>query len=180
MWAVSANGDGKLYGVAFAPATFPKGGTLNGGDILVSNFNAASNLQGTGTTVVRIPPGSTSSSLFFRGKSLGLTTALGITKFGFALVGNMPTTDGTCATVKRGSILVLDRNGNLVSTLRTTYINGPWDLTVDDRATDTDVFVSNVLDGTVDRLNFAPSPDGSSLILQSHVQIASGYTHRCD
>src|SRR5258707_15648363 len=83
---VPANGDVNPYGVAFAPATFPKGGTLNGGDILVSNFNAASNLQGTGTTVVRIPPGSTSSSLFFRGKSLGLTTALGITKFGFAVV----------------------------------------------------------------------------------------------
>src|SRR5260370_30992849 len=53
---VPANGDLNPYGVAFAPATFPQGCTLNGGDILVSNFNAASNLQGTGTTVVRIPP----------------------------------------------------------------------------------------------------------------------------
>src|SRR5258707_10908361 len=78
---IPLNGDLNPYGVTFVPASFPKGGTINPGDILVSNFNAASNLQGTGTTIVRVPP-SGQTSVFFQGNH-GLTTALGATKFGF-------------------------------------------------------------------------------------------------
>jgi hypothetical protein len=32
-------------------------GALRQGDLLVSNFNNSANLQGTGTTIVQIPPG---------------------------------------------------------------------------------------------------------------------------
>lgn len=46
---VPVNGDVNPYGVAFVPQDFPTGGILNPGDILVSNFNNALNLQGTGT-----------------------------------------------------------------------------------------------------------------------------------
>jgi hypothetical protein len=55
---VPANGDLNPYGVAFVPSTFSGGGTgpLLLGDILVSNFNASRNLQGTGTTVIRYRP----------------------------------------------------------------------------------------------------------------------------
>src|SRR4029077_11552883 len=53
---VPANGDGNPYGVAFVPPNFPAGGTINPGDILVSNFNSSSGLQGTGTTIVDVPP----------------------------------------------------------------------------------------------------------------------------
>ncbi|MGD0044852.1 MAG: TIGR03118 family protein, partial [Isosphaeraceae bacterium] len=45
---VPANGDLNPYGVAFVPPGFPTGGKLSPGDILVSNFNASSNLEGTG------------------------------------------------------------------------------------------------------------------------------------
>ena len=73
---VPSNGDLNPYGVAFVPSGFPEGGRLSPGDILVSNFNASSNLQGTGTTIVRIDP-SGRQSLFFQGQAgLGLTTAL--------------------------------------------------------------------------------------------------------
>src|SRR6266566_2747371 len=51
---VPSNGDVNPYGVAFVPGSFPSGGLLKPGDIVVSNFNASSNLQGTGTTIVRI------------------------------------------------------------------------------------------------------------------------------
>jgi hypothetical protein len=51
-----ANGDLNPYGVAFVPANFPSGGTIAPGDVLVSNFNNSSNLEGTGTTIVSISP----------------------------------------------------------------------------------------------------------------------------
>ena len=52
---VPANGDQNPYGVVFIPDDFPIGaGPLKHGDILVSNFNNFKNLQGTGTTIVRI------------------------------------------------------------------------------------------------------------------------------
>jgi len=58
---VPSNGDQNPYGVAFVPADFRQGGALHPGDILVSNFNNAGspptgNLQGTGTTIVKVAP----------------------------------------------------------------------------------------------------------------------------
>ncbi|MGA7624422.1 MAG: hypothetical protein WB630_13165 [Candidatus Acidiferrales bacterium] len=53
---VPANGDVNRYGAAFVPLQFPKNGTVTVGDILVSNFNASSNPQRTGTTIVDVPP----------------------------------------------------------------------------------------------------------------------------
>lgn len=125
---IPPNGDLNPYGVAFVPSAFPKGGMLNAGDILVSNFNASSNLQGTGTTIVRIDPNG-HQSLFFQGNSnLGLTTALAVLSSGFVLVGNVPTTtpsasctperSGQETGVGEGSILILNREGRLVQTLR--------------------------------------------------------------
>jgi hypothetical protein len=52
---ISANGDLNPYGVAFVPAGFPAG-SLNPGDVLVSNFNNSNNLQGMGTTIIKLTP----------------------------------------------------------------------------------------------------------------------------
>ena len=147
---VPASGDVNPYGVAFVPEGFREGGPLESGDLLVSNFNNNQNQQGTGTTIVRITRGG-NVSVFFQGQAgLGLTTALGVLRGGFVLVGNVPTTDGTSATVQQGSLLVIDRFGNLVTTLAdASLLDGPWDLTVDDRGNTAHVFVSNVLSGTV-------------------------------
>jgi hypothetical protein len=75
---VPANGDVNPYGAAFVPGNFDtSSGPLKHGDILISNFNNKSNLQGTGSTIVRVPA-SGSPSLFFQGGAgLGLSTALG-------------------------------------------------------------------------------------------------------
>jgi hypothetical protein len=92
---VPPNGDVNPYGVAFVPEGFPHGGPLRPGDIIVSNFNNSGNLQGTGTTIVRVNNGS-SPTVFFQGQQgLGLTTALGILSRGFVLVGNLPSLDGS-------------------------------------------------------------------------------------
>ena len=119
---VPANGDGNPYGVAFVPPYFPSGGTINPGDVLVSNFNNAptmtgGNLQGTGTTIVDVPPNAP-LSLFFQftgNRTVGLTTALNILQRGFVLVGNFPSADGTCTDAGSGSIFVIDKNGDIVS-----------------------------------------------------------------
>jgi hypothetical protein len=55
---IPTNGDVNPYGVAFVPQNFPAGGLLNPGDLLVSNFNNKLNFQGTGTTIIKVTPGS--------------------------------------------------------------------------------------------------------------------------
>ena len=176
---VPSNGDVNPYGVAFVPRQFPQGGLLSHGDILVSNFNNSANLQGTGTTIVSITPAG-AQSLFFQGPAgLGLTTALGVLKRGFVVVGNVPTTDGSCSTIQQGSLLVLDTQGKQVAALTDkALLDGPWDLTVSDHGGQVQVFVSNVLSGTVSRLDVDTS--AGAFRVESITQIASGYTHRCD
>ena len=56
---VPLNGDLNPYGVVFVPRDFARSGVLKPGDLLVSNFNNNQNLQGTGTTIVKIVPGGT-------------------------------------------------------------------------------------------------------------------------
>lgn len=178
-------GDQNPYGVAFVPRGFPSGGPLNPGDILVSNFNAASNLQGTGTTIMDVPaippsPQGTPVSIFFQGTApLGLTTALNILREGFVLVGNFPSSDGTCGNSTEGSILVIDKNGNLASTISGSAIQGPWDSTLFDQGHKAKFFVANGLSGTVVRLDLAVDPVNGVSVVKT-TQIASGYTHMCD
>jgi DNA-binding beta-propeller fold protein YncE len=176
---VPSNGDLNPYGVAFVPRQFPSGGPMNPGDVLVSNFNNSANLQGTGTTIVRITPAG-EQSLFFQGPSgLGLDTALGVLQHGFVVVGNVPTTDGTCSTIEQGSLLVLNRRGERVASLAShSLLDGPWDLTVNDHGSEVQVFVSNVLSGTVSRLDIEISYWGFHV--NRMTQIASDYAHRCD
>ncbi len=188
---VPPNGDLNPYGIAFVPSGFPAGGPLQPGDILVSNFNANTNLQGTGTTIVRIDAAQ-HQSLFFQGEEgLGLTTALGVLKSGFVLVGNVPTTkaSATCRQgpagqehgVGRGSLLVIDRNGKRVAELKSQrFLDGPWDLTINDQGTTAQVFVSNVLRATVTRLTLSIDATAGRVEIAETTQVASGYARRCD
>ncbi|SAL70490.1 hypothetical protein AWB69_08348 [Caballeronia udeis] len=177
---VPPNGDSNPYGVAFVPERFPRFGTIGPGDLLVSNFNNQANLQGTGSTIVKIVPNSKPVVFFQGGAGLGLSTALGVLRAGFVLVGNVPTADGTSATVKAGSLLVLNRTGDIVAqwTPAMAKIDGPWDLAIFDQGSQAKVFVSNVLNGTVVRLDVSVSEDGVQI--KGATQIASGYSFRSD
>ena len=170
------------------PPGFPVGGPLRPGDVLVSNFNNSNNLQGTGTTIVKLTPSGgaapdTQASVFFQGTPpLGLTTALGVLKRGFVIVGNVTTTDGTSKTVKAGPLLFIDQNGNVVKRLDSspvTRLDGPWDLALIDNFDRATVFVSNVLNGTVTRIDLS-LPDSETVNVTGATQIASGYKHRTD
>jgi hypothetical protein len=176
---VPKNGDLNPYGVAFVPPDFRGGGKLQPGDVLVSNFNNSANVQGTGSTIVQINPDG-SHSVFFQGQpGLGLNTALGILPQGFVIVGNTPSTvqNGT-PTVQDGSLLILDSNGHQVGQISNPdLLQGPWDLTVHNvSATQSQVFVSNVLSGTVTRINLTIPPGGTPQVA-SETRIASGYAH---
>jgi hypothetical protein len=182
---VPAIGDVNPYGIAFVPSGFPPGGIIGAGDLIVANFNNRKNLQGTGTTVVKVNPGA-KPDLFYRDdKHPGFSTALGVMSAGFVFLGNVPSSDGSgaCngnqANVGNGSLMIIDKRGNLVTRLEDdTLLAGPWDLTVDDQGSTGTVYVSNVNSGTVTRLNIsivngAPTVTGKE-------QIAHGYLHRCD
>jgi DNA-binding beta-propeller fold protein YncE len=165
------------YGVAFVPAGFPAGGSIAAGDLLVANFNNKSNLQGTGTTIVRISP-TGSLSVFATSTLIGLDTALGVLSRGFVIVGNLPVTyPGGVATPHQGSLQIFNRHGALISTLNdSTLLDSPWDLTINDQGSQAQVFVSNVLSGTVTRLNL--SVTSTQVTVVSKTRIGSGYAHQ--
>ena len=181
---IPANGDVNPYGVAFVPDGFAGGGTIAAGDVLVSNFNNSDNLQGTGTTIIQLhpkgplaPPGT--AITFFSSSLAGLSTALGVLRAGFVIVGNVPTTDGTSATVGIGSLQLIDKRGHWLATWSDSeLLDGPWDLAVDDHGSWAHVFVANVLNGTVTRLTL--SINAQTATVQSRVRIAAGYMHRPD
>ncbi|MCL1618745.1 hypothetical protein LIX32_21225 [Ralstonia pseudosolanacearum] len=176
---VPNNHDVNPYGIAFVPAGLPAGSALQAGDVVVSNFNAASNKQGTGTTIVKLVTDGKPVT-FFQGQNLGLTTALAVLKSGYVLVGNLPTTNGATIT-STGSLLVITPQGKLLSELKDpTLLDGPWDMTVIiDNGPQVTAFVSNVLNGTVARIDLNIGPNGATLLQSSHL-IASGYAHRPD
>ena len=177
---IPSNGDVNPYGVAFVPTGFKGGGSLAPGDMLVSNFNnGTSNFQGTGVTISLFAPGSTTPQTFFQGNGLGLTTGLAVLKSGFVVVGNLPSTDGTSDTGATGSILILNSSGQVVKTIASPiYIQGPWDLTVNDNGNSPQIFVANVEDGTVSRIDLKIK--NQSINVQRMTQVASGYGHRPD
>ncbi|WP_232457787.1 hypothetical protein [Burkholderia ubonensis] len=176
---VPTNGDLNPYGIAFVPSGVPAWSTLKPGDVVVSNFNNSANLQGTGTTIVKLSPDN-SPTVFFQGQNLGLTTALAVLRNGFVLVGNVPTTDGQ-HVVPPGSLLVINPQGSLVTQLvSAALLDGPWDMTVIDRGQRVTAFVSNVLNGTVARIDLMFDNSGGVAMLQSSRIIASGYTFRTD
>ena len=173
---IPANGDVNPYGVAFVPSNLTMG-MLHPGDILVSNFNNKQNLQGTGTTIVRVPATGKPSLLFQGQPGIGLSTALHVLKSGYVLVGNFPSTDGTCGTATPGSILILNSYGHLLGSIANKYIDGPWDSAVIDNGDRVVLFVANGLNGTITRVTLTAGPGG---LTHSYLQIGSGYTHQCD
>ena len=152
---VPANGDVNPYGIFVIRHSQ---GVLQRGNILVSNFNNKNNLQGTGTTIVQISPGGR-QTLFARitrrslpGRcpgGIGLTTALDILPGGWVVAGSTPSKNGMAATAKAGYLIVLDKWGRVRETISGHGINGPWDMAAFSFGHFSDLFVTNVLNGTV-------------------------------
>lgn len=199
---VPFNGDINPYGIVVVPSTM---GKLVKGNLLISNFNASSNFQGTGTTIVQISPAG-QRTLFAKVDAdhlpgtctggVGLTTALAVLRSGWVIVGSLPTSDGTSATAQAGCLLVLNSSGKVVETIYGTLINGPWDMTALDLSNENgggraSLFVTNVLNGTVAahgsvvhggtvvRVDLTLS-SGMVPFVQAMTVIGSGFSERTD
>jgi hypothetical protein len=194
---VPANGDQNPYGVAVVPRST---GDLHQGDVLVSNFNNAATtanpggVQGTGTTIVQVSPGGAVSQ--FAGITdnacpggVGLTTALVVLRSGWVIVGSLPTQNGSVSG--SGCLIVLDSHGVVRETLAGHGINGPWDMTALDLGGLSELFVTNVLNGTVAaggstvnegtvlRLLITSGPSGLPRLL-AVTRIGSGFAEHLD
>lgn len=169
-----SNGDLNPYGLAFVPPGFASGGGLKPGEILISNFNDTM-LQGRGSTIITIDPASGKTGLFFQGTPpIGFSNALGLVQAGLVFAGSVLTTDGTSATAKSGGLYVLDAKGRIVTNLgKDELVNGPWGLAINDQGSSAQLFVSNVFDGTVTRLDVTFDHGGISV--GDAVTIGSGY-----
>lgn len=194
---VPSNGDVNPYGIVRVPRST---GRLTAGDILISNFNGSGNLQGTGTTIVQIAP-SGGLTVFAQINAatlpgscpggVGLTTALTVLRTGWVIVGSLPTADGTSKTAQAGCLVVLDSSGKPVETFFGSLISGPWDMTVSDEDTHAELFVTNVLNGTlaaspnvvqqgtVIRINLEETETQMPSI-ESMTVIGSGFSERTD
>jgi hypothetical protein len=186
---VPANGDVNPYGLVVVPNS---AGKLHAGDLLISNFNAKSNNQGTGTTIVELTPsGHRRQFAKIDAKALpgacpggvGLTTALDVLPDNYVVVGSLPTTNGMSATAQYGCLIVLNDAGKPVSTIAGANIQGPWDMTEVTHGATTSLFVSQVLNGgaakgrhtinnsTVVRIDFNASPGHAPQVMSQTVVV---------
>jgi hypothetical protein len=187
---VPANGDVNPYGVAVVPTST---GNEVAGDILVSNFNAKSNVQGTGTTIVQVAP-TGSEQLFARITSLpvgdacpggiGLSTALNILPGGWVVVGSLPTKAGALPKGDPvGCLIVVNPMGQVAETITNSGIVGPWDMTASSVGSTATLYVSNALGGntktkkgvpvagncTVSRINLALSSSAPPTVVNTTI-----------
>jgi len=191
------NGDINPY--AIWPVNYTVG-SVRAGDILVDNFNNASNNQGTGTTVVDLHPDGKLSVFASLPQTVpgcpggvGLTTAMVQLKTGWVIVGSLPSRNGKIGTVGAGCLLVLSPTGKLAGTITGSYLDGPWDETVKDNGSTATLFVTNTLlgikptspdttevdQGDVVRLSLAQTATSAPHVT-AVTKIASGFPERPD
>jgi hypothetical protein len=180
---IPSNGDVNPYGITFVPKNVIAGYTIRPGDILVSNFNNNQNLQGTGTTLMRIASTGAVSTFFTAPSSAsGMTAAIGVLTNGLVLAGNLQTFDGTAATVQPGRLAVLDGFGDFLGTIGTqSVVDGPWAMAVRDTGNNgtgsANAFVSNILSGVISRFDLTYTPTNLSA---SALVLSNGFNHRLD
>jgi hypothetical protein len=196
---VPNNGDVNPYGVARVHHTQ---GNLHAGNLLVSNFNNSANIQGTGTTIIQVSPQGSASQFaqidpnHLPGScpgGVGLTTALVVLRSGWVIVGSLPTTSNGAVLSGSGCLLVLNSTGQVVETLTSPMINGPWDMTALDKGgDDVQLFVTNVLNGLIGPGAAASASQATVIRIQLDVSkhkmpqvdnitvIGSGFTSKTD
>jgi len=151
---VPANGDINPYGIAMISSS---AGRLVRGDVLVSNFNDAANVQGTGRTLVELSPTGKLTLFAKIGRlptgqrcpgGVGLGTALAVLPGGWVVVGSTPAVGPSGAPSQlnpAGCLIVLNSTGKVVETWTNQTINGPWDMTASVHGGTAALFVSNAL-----------------------------------
>jgi len=192
-----ANGDINPYAIWPVTRTV---GSVRAGDVLVDNFNNASNDQGTGTSIVDLHPGghlsvfaSLPATVPGCPGGVGLTTAMVQLKTGWVIAGSLPSANGQVGTAGAGCLLLISPEGRLAGAISGPYIDGPWDAAVSDNGATATLFVANTLvgispaskqttggdQGDVVRLTLAESATAPPRLTAETV-IASGFPERPD
>ncbi len=100
------------------------------------------------------------------------------------IVGNIPATydsNGNVESVGNGSLTILDRFGHVAATLTDpNLIAGPWGVAINDQGNKAQVFVTNVLNGTVTRIDLKVPIKGDKIAVQDMVQVGTGFSQRAD
>jgi hypothetical protein len=145
------NGDINPYAIWPVTTTV---GSVKAGDVLVDNFNNASNDQGTGTTIVDLHPGGALTVFAQLPRTIagcpgggGLSTAMVQLSTGWVIVGSLPSANGQTSTAGAGCLIELSPDGKLAGAITGSYIDGPWDATVSDHGSTAALFVTNTLIG---------------------------------
>lgn len=196
---VPENGDQNPYAIVVAPVS---AGIVQKDDVLVTNFNNSTNLQGLGSTIVDYNPSTKKMSVFARlprnlagcPGGVGLTTAMTMLKSGWVIVGSGPSTDGTTNTKGAGCLIVMDASGNVASVLAGPTINMPWgNMATIDNGSTASIFVSNagfgvgspegqppvVTQATVLRIDLS-IPAGKPPVVAKQTVIGSGFGSQAD
>jgi hypothetical protein len=202
---VPHNGDLNPYAVVVAPVS---AGRIQKGDVLVTNFNGLSNLQGTGVTIVNYSPATKKLSTFAElprrlpecPGGVGLSTAMTILKSGWVIVGSTPSSDGSTRSLGAGCLLVIDADGKLAATWTNRDINGPWgNMATIDNGNSATLFVSmsgfdvpspdvkdpatvypvTINKATVLRLDLS-IPEGKPPVIAGQTVVADGLGQRAD
>lgn len=202
---VTAKGDFNPYALVVAPVS---AGKIHKNDVLVTDFNNVSNLQGTGSTIVQFDPATRKVGLFASlpqhlaqcPGGLGFSTAMTMLQSGWVIVGSAPSTDGTTNTMGAGCLLVLSPEGKLLTTWTGPKISDPWgNMAVIDQGTRATLFVSMSGFGVPGPLDIDPKtgypkvvhkatvlridlsiPKGKPPVITHETVIANGFGQRSD
>lgn len=142
--------DATPYGVAIAPSG-TTGGTLQPGDIVVTNFGASSK----GTTLVRFPAAKGPGQLFNTVADPGTS---GPVAEAFNSSGN-----DWVANFSGNNVQIFDASGNVVATITNPLFNHPWGQAFNGGVANPNdgsvaaFFATNASDGTLDRIDIVPS-----------------------
>jgi hypothetical protein len=130
------------YGLTVAPATT---GAFTKGDLAVCNFNAKSNVQGTGFTIVALHPAPGSKpTLVSSSKTL----------LGCAALALGPADDIWAAAFSANDNPVLSASGKLEANIKGKLFNGPWgEAFAAPKSGNPAFYESNAGDGTIVRIN---------------------------
>jgi hypothetical protein len=170
-----SNGDVNPYGVVLVAGT--PGGKLMFADNLISNFNNSGNVMGTGRTIVDIRGGAQISPPFYTAPPAFKGLSLAFAQLGdLFLIGNVPVTGMTAGP---GALTVLNSSGTVLTRLadaKKAFIDGPWGLAINsESSTAAQLFVSNLINGTVWRLDVAVG-GMTGVTLTSETQVGAGYS----
>jgi hypothetical protein len=166
----SLNSDNNPYGVVVVPATVNSRAVEKSGDVLVTNFNDASGVQGAGTSIER-----------FHRNADGSYAVSHFATVGAGPVAEAIITSGNdwVANVSANNVQILSPNGGSPAvTITSPLFDGPWGQTFNGgtpNPADGSIaafFSTNLCSGTVDRIDIVPVSGHPTF----HVsQIGSGF-----